>query len=403
MSLYSVTRHDGILSSSPQVERDQRVRILALAVFALLCFSGDLKATPLFAWLPFDLTLLAALSATAIALYLVGRMRARDRLPAYPTILWAAWLPAAALSSNLDKVLLLYSLTLFCVTAPYFVSAKKNLNAWAGIQIAFGAIVGATLLAEGPAEEGARLTLEGGTTITLARILGQAILLAILIFIARPSRSWLWAPAFGVGGTLLLLFIGSRGPVISLIITFIILLLFGHFGARQRLLGIATGVGVILTLQLLTSPNQNEGASRIIALLSGDSDSSGRNVLYQLAWEATNVFPFGLGWGGYGSMPDVINLTGNLGSYPHNLILEIVVEAGWLPAIVFTCLTVMLLARGYRHHDKGVVLVAGAATYWLLAAMFSSDINGNRAMWFTLGLLACCLQLPRESERHANV
>lgn len=120
------------------------------------------------------------------------------------------------------------------------------------------------------------------------------------------------------------------------------------------------------------------GLGRIMNTLTGDNALAGDSRISIWADSLSRIVanPFGTGWGSFS-----IN---SYFSYPHNLLLEIGVEAGVVILAIIIALIAATLIKG-----------AGVATDWqstvmlclflfsLINALVSSDINGNRLLWVT--------------------
>lgn len=122
------------------------------------------------------------------------------------------------------------------------------------------------------------------------------------------------------------------------------------------------------------------------------SDSRGYSVSSRLdairEGLALSDRPLGYGWGAFDSESSSPLI------YPHNFVLEIMVEQGWLVA-VFILFVLFLVARKLfrerRRSDVAYILL-GLFAYGLINAMVSGDLNANRPLLMVIGLSLC---LPR--------
>ena len=90
--------------------------------------------------------------------------------------------------------------------------------------------------------------------------------------------------------------------------------------------------------------------------------------------------PFGIGWGG--AAVDLLPV----GLYPHNIVLEVFVEAGWLTGVLFLGIFALGVVRAWRGAAGWAELgVLALLAYWTVNALVSGDVNDNRAFFAMLG------------------
>ncbi len=235
-----------------------------------------------------------------------------------------------------------------------------------------------------------RLTVQGSSPIAFARIatLSLAFGWLRLHFARRPfefvaSIAILAVSSYGV------LAAGSRGPLISLILSMVLISLVtaSHHGRSvlsMRLLLILT-VLVILTVALANIPSLP--LYRFQLLLSGDKGASilSRGILFATAWQLMLAHPLGLGVGGFAKHA-ILDLR-----YPHNLFLEVGSELGWLPLaallVLIGCSLRQLVGLLRAEYSWTTLFLAIVVLTALLNSMVSGDLNDNR-------LLFCVLLLP---------
>jgi O-antigen ligase len=126
--------------------------------------------------------------------------------------------------------------------------------------------------------------------------------------------------------------------------------------------------------------------ARIANVLSGrlDSSSSTRLVLYRAALRSIGAHPLGLGWGGFGTITPYPELP-----YPHDLVLEVLVEGGILIGAAFLAWMVVQLVRTWKdaHGFVGSTVLALVALN-LFIALGSGDLHDNATLFFALGISA---------------
>jgi O-antigen ligase len=99
----------------------------------------------------------------------------------------------------------------------------------------------------------------------------------------------------------------------------------------------------------------------------------------------------GVGTGGFLS---VLGLWDNpLGAWPHNIFLEILFENGVIGLFAFVLLTKSVLRRmrellGRRGEISPEICIGcGLVLFMMINALFSLDLNGNRMLFTSFGLI----------------
>ena len=230
-----------------------------------------------------------------------------------------------------------------------------------------------------------RVVLPGLNPIGTARACGLAVVLLITgAMLGRFTSKWQMVILFILlGPSVLATFsTSSRGPVLAAAISVVLIIVFWNpvSQSRQRLRWSFLFIGILAVVAFLL---MDENSSRLQS-----TDSSGRDGLFLVAWDAIKENPAGIGWGNYGTLfsvgwdKDAIN-------YPHNIFLEIAVEGGWLACLCF--LIIFLIAfgnvfRGSRGGNQAAALVFSLLVFTIVNASLSSDIVGNRLLWLAIGL-----------------
>jgi O-antigen ligase len=131
--------------------------------------------------------------------------------------------------------------------------------------------------------------------------------------------------------------------------------------------------------------------------LSADTSTQARLQLYGSALDAALTHPEGIGWGNlWTHIPAWALLDSGYRQYPHNLLIEVITEAGWLAGIALVVVLVAALRRARWHMTSATGrAVFALLMFFLLNAMVSGDINDNR---FFFALVAIALALPRRGE-----
>lgn len=350
------------------------------AALVLLMFAGYVKASPVLEWVPIDLTLLALLAVLAAAV----TEPHRGRVAVAPTLLLVATCILAAMRTpggpDADlKMQLLFLLTLpAMIAAPILVSTPERVR-WLLRATVIGALGIGLLVRYAPstADLYGRLALQGSNTIATGRACGAGL---VALFVLALTRCVRWVVAVPVGAVLLLLVFGSgsRGPLLGAAVACIAV------GLTQR--GVHRVRGAAITAALVVAggwwgfSHTGSSAAARIALLFAPAGGQGasisdRQYLYRHAWAVVDRNPAGVGWGGL--EPYLYPVA----QYPHDVFLEVFGEGGWLAGLVFTVVVVIALLRARR--DAAVL---GLLIFWLTNAMFSGDVNDNRALFMLLGI-----------------
>jgi O-antigen ligase len=103
--------------------------------------------------------------------------------------------------------------------------------------------------------------------------------------------------------------------------------------------------------------------------------------LYHNALESISRHPFGIGWGSF----EGITFGGY--TYPHNLPLEVLAEAGVLLGGLFLAWMCFRILRAHRITiDYVGAAVFAIVIFWLGKSLSSSDLNDNRVLLYVLGI-----------------
>jgi len=230
--------------------------------------------------------------------------------------------------------------------------------------------------------------------------IAYALLLIIVIFrIARQHRIGLIDVMILIPAAFLLIRSGARGPVISLIVTFFIYIIWlGHISRRIKLTIIAGGLlllgfaysvipdATVRFYQVLfdptVSPTQNASANSI----------QERIMLIDMAINDFLAEPIlGVGTG---------NSSGGVG-YPHNSIIEVAAELGLVGVAIFLLLQGVVAVTAYKtiRRTKGTSdewLMTTAFAIYLFAfieSQFSGYMGGDMLLYVSIGLVGVVSEL----------
>lgn len=384
-----------------------RVGAVTLAV---LVSAGSLKAHPTLAWLPVDLTLLAAVVLTALVVASFFRGGTAPGAAWIPIVFIAATAPAAPLLSGAygaSKSLLFYTLTLLCMLSAVLLLRDRRQRAAFLTTLAVIAVLVAlalTLAPERPSIWSEVVMLPGTNTISTSRMILTGVIIITLraMLSERPlvDRALLLALAGCM--TLAALNTGARGPALATAAGVGMALLISLPSGRRGLRSLLVAAAAIGVLGFFASQSTTGGVDRIVALVLGGTDTStnARAKFWETSLQHILGSPLGSGWGSFGRL--VSAKTGTPSAYPHNSILEITLEAGWLAGLAFVILLIAALWRYMRlsNHRLTVVLLA-LFIFAVVNSMVSGDVNDNRLMW-TLLVLPFALGTDDVPERSAD-
>jgi O-antigen ligase len=374
--------------------------LLAPVAVSALLFAGYLKATPLLAWLPIDLTLLGAISVCVGIVFAQARLRGRLPAGVIPVLLlWATFVPGWVLAESnpyaAQKTVRLFTLTLLsALGAVYLLNTPARRRIWCWLLLLVGTLaVGTAVVSpDAASHEIQRLAAQGSDTIEIGRAAGAALLIlcvggatrAIPRLIAIPGAVlFAWAAAQT----------GSRGPILAVVVSLAVVAVLKPGTAFQRGGRILAGAGVVALLSWATAKLAagTFAWQRITGLFvspTSDPSSITRLTLNRLAVEQIVRTPLGIGWGDlYNHIPEGASLSSGYFEYTHNAITEATLEGGWLAGgalIVFIVAALRRLTAGATT-PLGTMLLA-IAVYFVANAMVSGDLNGNRTKFAALAI-----------------
>ena len=227
--------------------------------------------------------------------------------------------------------------------------------------------------------------------IQLGRESAQGLIIGVYALIASRRGSLralalCLSPALGVS----LIAAGSRGPVLGALVGLVVLLALTLKERETRLrLVFFVGAGVamaVLAAQIL--PGQS--ISRSLSFLTGSGSGLSSTGRYALWSEAQSLFVdhplFGIGTGGFFAADGVNH-------YPHNLLVEVAAELGFvglallLAFLVSSAASVARARRVSSGEDRSAAAVVTALfAAALVNSLFSGDIQTNAGLWLAAGL-----------------
>lgn len=371
-------------------------------VHALAVSAGYFKGSPLLAWVPVDLTVLACAVLVAATVLDVVARGPRNRVPVWLLVVLVALVPGAVVpvpvGYHAEKLAALVLTVVVVVSARQLLGDPERRRAWLGATTAFAALtVGALLLTPDDSTYG-RAALEGSTTIAAGRVSGLVVLVGTVWCLTpgashRPFR-WAATLAGVVVAAGVLVSSGSRGPFAAVAVALVTTVLLAPWARRAtRITVTLTALGAtVVALTVSTAP----GAQRLLgALVSTDAATATRQPLWAAAFRSLSDLPgalVGTGWGGFVSRlgPDELPLDAGPRLHPHNVVLEAFVEGGPVAGVALTAFVVASLVALWRRAGASGssvdVVLFGVAVFLVANAWGSGDLNDNRHMWAALTL-----------------
>jgi O-Antigen ligase len=216
-----------------------------------------------------------------------------------------------------------------------------------------------------------------------------------------------------VGGALvvlptLLIATGAKGPLVATPLTLAICLIFFGEGVlrylpRMLLIGVLSAGVLWFSLPLLPGTSLFRVGTFVVGQFG--SSEMDRTSFYTDTLSGIVATPQGLGLGGFASKFGVGG--GEIREFPHNIILEVFLEGGWLAGLFFP----YLLWRGL----KGVFLLGKSGKeawlyelllcftlFSLLNDLVSGELNDSKVLMAFLGLSIGLTTCPKENAVEAQ-
>lgn len=384
--------------------------------FALFLFAGCYKADPRLAFIQsrIDITLLFLGLSFLVFLYGVLRSGLMQKIPrdfakiAILFLLLAACILGGLLYTEsrqygFDKALRFIFLTGWAFFGvPFLLSDFQSLRyfSWALVTISTAMAIDALVGYPGIGQVGF-VTSFGSNYIALARAGGIGLLTTVGLLLPIEQRSLVRMLLWIVAALQLwaVLTAGARGPVLSLALAFLLFFMlsvrnFPYF--RVDRFALRLGVVIFMVFIILALGGMQKLfptlAFRIkLALTEGGSSVLTRLDLYRAAadlWNNSLIFGGGTGQFGVAVRGEDVRL------YPHNIVLELGAENGFIGVFIFGALIVVAFAIGFtflrseKSLARAVVrYVLVACCFALLNAMISGDINDNRILFTFVGMI----------------
>ena len=393
------------------------------AVFILFLISVNYKSDPWLSRFPIDSTIVFFVLGVAMGLVII--YREGIYLPGLTVVslllvfmawvlLTGLWTPSEIYAR--EKLFKLATLNLWSVIAAAMIIANRpeRVRRLLALVLVFGAAAALYAIARysglaryDPGLDAFSVNEAFSASFRLENNLGQARFYGMGAVVAFAA--WLQTSPFSKRGIALmaafliccfgLLISGGRGPTLSTLVAMMLPLALGLRFADRRLLASKALVAsfallVVLIVALWQGAQDYSGNLRTLERLNtlftqaeGGASAAGRLGFWRSfghLWLEQPVFGNGVG-----SWP-VLYWGKDVGWHPHNLIVEVLVEFGFIGLLLLGAVGVAAASRiSMRRLREDPVLMCAAmlCIVTFLAAMTSSDITGNRSVFAMFGLL----------------
>lgn len=394
----------GSLTAPPQRGRTLPFRRSGPTALGLLLLAPDTKS--ILSSVSVDLT--AVFTIVVLGMCIGRILTSGYRIPTLvraPLIVFMVFLAGIIRASwgpySQQKIISLFTITFLAAVAPIILirTASEARVLLGTLAVVGTAVAGVALLEASAIGVGfGRASAAGSNPILTSRTIGTALICS-LFFALRYRRGWL-AAAAAAGSMLVtaMLSTGSRGPVASLALT---LLVAGPVAVRNSLgrantpFGgyirvAATGAGLVGVVLIAVQLGTPYGVGRIARI---DEGFETRSHLVAAALSNFEGSLIGLGWG------DSIISFAEVRTYPHNMLVEVGVEAGPFALLALCWFLARALWPLRRASSTLQTSTAALALFSLLNSLVSGDINGNRIALAFAAFALATTQIERDLRR----
>lgn len=386
-------RHMG----GPRRQRATWVYAFSLALWAA---GYNLDRSVLLSWSPVPPVWVGGFAVALCTVHRLGRgLQVSPRTWAPLALLLLAFLPGAVLSGatgdgatsqGFGKVVFLLLVMLPIVLAALVLLDTPVARArWMWVQVGTGlavAVAAAEFNDVSAIAQVGRFTLARVDTISSGRLVGAAVTgLLVVALASRRARWWALLPALGCG--MVLVQIGSRGPLLSAVTVTLVIGLVAHCFAGRRRWPLAAGALASAAAFAYARAGAGGGGTRIVESVQEGLRDDVRERLLRESYELGMTHTFGIGWGNFADFSPTGRAIANSEgvSYAHNVFAETFAEGGVVALLGFTALAGLALYRlRQASGDAAGAAVLAMALYWLLNAQVSSDLAGNRYLWIAI-------------------
>jgi O-antigen ligase len=382
-------------------------------LFVLFLFAGLYKADPRLEWVPVDLTALFFVLSIISGLVIVARKGLVFNRKAFILLLLYIafagfvllsylWTPGKIYSTQ--KMLYIWTLVLWSLTAPALIISvdPARFKRLGIIYLILSIIVLIEAITQYLVAGGGFIRVFGSNYLAMGRVIGLAFLVVVAYFIFWTQSKSEKFFALAIAGLYLWLMLigGGRGPFLAAILSALIPFAFAlHVSLGRQTIKlrryavpmlIIVIVAILLFSYFVNTGQMTQTYSRLLVLTqTGMGDSAGARLQHYgnaiEYWKHAPVLGYGIG-----SWP-VINGGVDMRGYPHNIILEILVELGILGVFIFMlfifyAFSMLAPLKSVGDHPIRILLIM-LTVYMLFNSMVSGDISDNRLLFVCIGLM----------------
>lgn len=378
--------------------------------FVFFLYAPRIKADVRFSWIPVDLTILFFSLNVLLGIWLILRKKIKIvptnqnlmiAVGAFIIYSCASLLWSVGYDYATTKAIYISTLLFWCVIATSLIVSNNSIRIRRFLIILLLFSIWFTIesiIAYFLSSRYVSISTIGGNYLGTGRVIGLGIVISWgwLTLYDTTSFQKLILMVILLIGLFAILVLGGRAPLICLILSVVFLFGISTIKSLLReklslwLLSIAIFILVAaiggytyatsIGLEFITL----ERLSRV-GTLGSDGLVGPRESLYVAAtsmWQSRPFFGYGIG-----SFPIYLGV-GDIRYYPHNMILEILSELGLVGLLLYAFILTLAIKHVLqsRLSDPLHVLTIGLLVNLVLNAMFSGDLNDNRAIFAFIGL-----------------
>jgi len=249
-----------------------------------------------------------------------------------------------------------------------------------------------------------RISALGGGPIVFARWMNVGFIILFFINKGAINKKSLLLMLFFL---FLSLAAGSRGPIFSLLITFLAYFVLNFQNIFLRFFLYSSLIFSIAFFSGVSSSHIDFG--KIDRLVTKDNRSKNARALFALrSLDLVIHYPFGVGLGNWQTYINKVKPTHLLKhEYPHNLVLEVFTELGIFSGILFLFLIIYILFYNYKkmflykdHVYSYYPLLFYLQLYLVINSFFSGSLNDSRLLFVIMAM--SLIELPLTLNRNNN-
>ena len=377
-------------------------------IFAAFLLANVFKSA--FPILPVDANIILFAWSFLIAMKRIFVNRSIHRLASIPLLVFGLFLLTTLLSLvhtpsviySAEKTLILFSFSLWSFLGVFLlINNKKSLEVFLSsfmlIAVATSIYVLVDYFTSTSTGSFSRIGVDGVNSLGLGRMtaLGSMVIISVYLFNSNKTNFKKSLSVIGLGVLILVLMLtGARMALLSLAFVIVLFLALKTFKFTKRDVLLNKGAVKVafslIPIPLIMIPFQDSIQTMLTRLTflfnsSGHGSYSQRAERFSFAFDVWKNNPIlGDGFGSY-----AINYTGiDERYYPHNIILEVLSELGFIGFAIFGALLVLpFFLHNVLKSNHLQVCVLLMFIYTFLNANTTGDINDNRMIFTFLALL----------------